>query len=109
MVPLPGIQTGPYFDSECVSTLRKGGFSVVSLTNIFWLFDDFYNAVRRFADLDDAFDKLGENVAMRSVLKPRLNPLPRAPTIGEMQFAATHGFRIPDSNLGFSLRVDFSG
>lgn len=63
VVPLPGIQTGPYFDSECVSKLRKGGFNVVALSNFFWLFDDFYNAVRRFGDFYEKLGTLGENIA----------------------------------------------
>lgn len=49
VVPLPGIQTGPYFNRDYVKSLLKGGFHVVHLNNLFWLYDDFYNAVRRLS------------------------------------------------------------
>jgi hypothetical protein len=65
-VPLPGIQTGPYFDAECVAALKKGGFSVVSLSNFFWFEEDFYNAVRRFADFYATYETLGKNFAVGS-------------------------------------------
>lgn len=47
VVPLPGIQTGPSFNREYVRAILKGGFSVVHVNNLFWLYDDFYQAARR--------------------------------------------------------------